>query len=282
MINLIYNSFTRIRLIAGITFLEAVRQKFFSSILLISVSLLGSSNFLQQFDFGTGELKFIVDFGFGALFFFGSILSITATAHLFFNEIENRTALTLLSKPVHKIEFLIGKFLGVHFLLLTFTLVITLVLSSILFWREASLVQHVGSGLAIEESLIRYSDVFLFGFLQWMKFGILSAITLLVASFSNTNLYTMVVSFFVLIICQLQYIARDAYNTMETGWERLLVMLLGLVFPNFQIFNLGDQLVFDMNRFVPAITIVQITAYALIYCATFILLAQMNFRRREI
>jgi ABC-type transport system involved in multi-copper enzyme maturation permease subunit len=281
MMNII-SLFTRIRLIAGTTFLEAVRQKFFSSILLISVALVGSSTFLQQFDFGTGELKFIVDFGFGALFFFGSILSITATAQLFFNEIENRTALTLLAKPVHKIEFLTGKFLGVHVLLLCFTSVITLVLSIILFWRETSLLQRIGDDLSLEGSLIRYSDVFLFGFLQWMKFGILSAITLFVASFSNTNLYTIIVSFFVLIICQLQYIARDVYSLMEAGWERFLVMLLGLIFPNFQIFNIGDQLVFNTNSVIPAVTIIQVSAYALIYCASFVLLAQVNFHRREI
>ena len=278
----IISSFTRIRLIAGTTFLEAVRQKFFSSIMLISVALVGSSTFLQQFDFGTGELKFIVDFGFGALFFFGSILSITATAQLFFNEIENRTALTLLAKPVHKIEFLTGKFLGVHVLLLCFTSVITLVLSIILFWRETSLIQHIGDDLSLGGSLIRYSDVFLFGFLQWMKFGILSAITLFVASFSNTNLYTIIVSFFVLIICQLQYIAHDVYSLMEAGWERFLVMLLGLIFPNFQIFNIGDQLVFNANSVIPGATIIQVLAYALIYCASFVLLAQVNFQRREI
>ena len=86
----IIDSFTRIRLIAGTTFLEAVRQKFFNSLLLISIALVGSSTFFQQFDFGTGELKFITDFGFGALFFFGSILSITATTQLFFNEMENQ------------------------------------------------------------------------------------------------------------------------------------------------------------------------------------------------
>ena len=76
------SSFTRIRLIAGNTFLEAVRQKFFGSLLLIALALVGSS-FFQQFDFGAGELKFIGDFGFGALFFFGSILSIAATTQLF-------------------------------------------------------------------------------------------------------------------------------------------------------------------------------------------------------
>ena len=102
----ITDSFTRIRLIAGTTFLEAVRQKFFNSLLLISIALVASSTFFQQFDFGTGELKFITDFGFGALFFFGSILSITATTQLFFNEMENRTALTMLAKPVYKLEFL--------------------------------------------------------------------------------------------------------------------------------------------------------------------------------
>ena len=188
----------------------------------------------------------------------------------------------MLAKPVHKIEFLTGKFLGVHVLLLCFTSVITLVLSIILFWRETSLIQRIGDDLSLGGSLIRYSDVFLFGFLQWMKFGILSAITLFVASFSNTNLYTIIVSFFVLIICQLQYIAHDVYSLMEAGWERFLVMLLGLIFPNFQIFNIGDQLVFNANSVIPGATIIQVLAYALIYCASFVLLAQVNFHRREI
>ena len=276
------DSFTRIRLIAGTTFLEAVRQKFFNSLLLISVALVGSSTFFQQFDFGAGELKFITDFGFGALFFFGSILSITATAQLFFNEIENRTALTMLAKPVYKLEFLAGKFLGAHLLMLCFTLVITLVLVGILYLREAAIAAQLGPEALADGPLIRYGDVFLFGFLQWMKFGILAAITLFVASFSNTNLYTIVVSFFILIICQLQYIARDAYTGMEAGWERVFVFALGLIFPNFQLFNVGDQLVFDVEQALPSAVVLRMTAYGLIYTVAFILLAQLNFRRREI
>ena len=278
----IINSLTRIRLIAGTTFLEAVRQKFFNSLLLISIALVGSSTFFQQFDFGTGELKFITDFGFGALFFFGSILSITATTQLFFNEMENRTALTMLAKPVYKLEFLTGKFLGAHLLMLCFTLVITVVLSGILYWREMVLLERLGNELLSNGSLIRYGDVFLFGFLQWMKFGIIAAFVLSVASFSNTNLYTIVVSFFMLIICQLQYIAREAYTGMEAGLERIFVLLLGLIFPNFQLFNIGDQLVFDAEKTLALITVLQIVGYGVIYTLAFVLLAQMNFRRREI
>ena len=97
--------------------------------------------------------------------------------------------------------------------MLVFTTVIMLVLGGILYWRESVLMARMGEAF-VDGRLIRYSDLLVFGLLQWMKFGVLSAIALFIASFSNTNLYTVVVSFFMLIICQLQYIARDAYSTM--------------------------------------------------------------------
>ncbi len=276
-----FGSIRRIRLIAGNTFLEAVRQKFFNALLLISIALVGSSSFFQQFDFGTGELKFIVDFGFGALFFFGSILSVTATTQLFFNEIENRTALTMLAKPIYKLEFLAGKFFGACMLMFVFTAVIMVVLAGILFWRETALMARLGDAF-VDGRLIRYNDLITFGLLQWLKFSILSAITLFIASFSNTNLYTIVVSFFMLVICQLQYIARDAYASIENIFAQWLVRLLGFVFPNFQIFNVGDQLVFKSNQLFSQQMILTIVGYGVIYMTTFVLLAQINFKRREI
>ncbi len=275
-----FSSIMRVRLIAGNTFLEAVRQKFFNALLLISIALVASSAFFQQFDFGTGELKFIVDFGFGALFFFGSILSITATAQLFFNEIENRTALTMLAKPIYKLEFVVGKFLGASMLMLIFTAVIMLILAGILNWRESELMMRLGDEF-IQGRLVRYNDLITFGLLQWIKFGILSAITLFIASFSNTNLYTIVVSFFMLIICQLQYIARDAYTSIENIFVQGLVRLLSFVFPNFQLFNVGDRLVFDSGDILSQGAILMIALYGLVYTIAFILFAQINFKRRE-
>jgi len=273
-------SVSRVRLIAGNTFLEAVRQKFFNALLLISVALVGSSVFFQQFDFGASEIKFIVDFGFGALFFFGSILSIAATTQLFFSEIENRTALTMLAKPIYKMEFLLGKFFGASLLMFIFTTVIMLVLAGILYWRETALMMRLGE-VFFEGRLVRYEDLATFGLLQWIKFSVLIAITLLIASFSNTNLYTIVISFFMLIICQLQYIARDAYASIENIVAQLLVHLLSLLFPNFQLFNVGDQLVLASNDSLSQETLVLIVGYGIVYTAAFILLAHVNFRRRE-
>ncbi|MGB0744336.1 MAG: ABC transporter permease, partial [Opitutales bacterium] len=149
-------SFTRIRLIAGNTFLEAVRQKFFNSLLLLAIALVASSTFFQQFDFGTSELKFIADFGFGALFLFGSILSIVVTTQLFFSDIENRTALTMLAKPVHKFDFIAGKLLGVQLLMLAFVLMVCLVLAGILYWRETALMARLDPEAFSEGRILRY------------------------------------------------------------------------------------------------------------------------------
>lgn len=267
--------------IAANTFLEAVRQKFFNSLLLLAVALVGCTRFFQQFDFGTGELKFIADFGFGALFVFGAVLAICTTAQLFFNELENRTAQTLLAKPVHRLEFLIGKWLGAQMVLLAFVLVLCIVLAGILWWRESTLLARLAATGEGSDTLVRYGDVFLFGFLQWLKFGVISAVTLFIGSFSNTNLYTIVVAFFVLVACQLQYIARDAYAETAAGLTRWFIALVAWIFPNFQLFNVGERMVLASNEPLPVETVVRITGYGTLYIAVFLGLALLHFRRRQ-
>jgi hypothetical protein len=265
-------SLRRVRLIAGQTFLEAVRQRFFAALFLVALGLVLSSGFFQSFDFGGGELKFLLDFGFGGVLFFGSVLAIVATAQLFFSEMENRTALTLLAKPVYRLEFLAGKFLGITLLLLAFVLVLTLTLAVLLLW-------HDGGEAAPGP---RYGDLAVFALLQWLRLSLLAAITLFLASFSRTALYTMVVAFIVLLICQLQYVARDAYLAEDGGAAAILVRALGLVFPNFQLFNLGDRLVLPPAEPPEAALVLRITLYALAYLPVLLLLAQWNFRHREI
>ncbi|HTB63264.1 MAG TPA: ABC transporter permease, partial [Opitutales bacterium] len=123
--------------IARLTFLEAVRQRFFNFLVLLSVALIGCASFIRQFDFsGDNELRFIADFGLGGIMLFGSILAIVATAQLFFGEIENRTALTMLAKPVRRWSFITGKLFGVSLLLLVFVVILTGLLAAYLWWRE--------------------------------------------------------------------------------------------------------------------------------------------------
>jgi ABC-type transport system involved in multi-copper enzyme maturation permease subunit len=273
----------RIFTIGRNTFLDAVRQKFFNALVILSVALIVSSRFFRQFDFGSGELKFIADFGLGAILLFGAILAVVATAQLFYSEIENRTALTILAKPVHRWEFLAGKFLGVFLLLAVFTALMAGILGIMLYWRESSLMDRYGDQFG-GQRLVSYAGLAGFAVLQWLKLGVLCAITLFVSSFSNTNLYSVVVSFFVMIICQLQYIARDSWENIGNPVLKGLVWGLSLLFPNFQMFNVGDVMLFphDATVQISAGTPWMIAGYGVVYIFVFVGLAVFAFRRREI
>ena len=93
-------SVLRLGLVAQNTLREAVRQRLLHLFVGLALALVLGARGLRDFNFGAPELKFIADCGFGAMTLFGSALTIAATAQLFFSEIENRTALTLLAKPV--------------------------------------------------------------------------------------------------------------------------------------------------------------------------------------
>ncbi|MGE9294384.1 MAG: ABC transporter permease, partial [Puniceicoccales bacterium] len=260
----------RILTIGRNTFLDAVRQKFFNALVILSIALIVSSRFFRQFDFGSGELKFIADFGLGAILLFGSILAVVATAQLFYSEIENRTALTILAKPVYRWEFLAGKFLGVFLLLLVFIVLMAGILGVMLYWRESSLMQRFGDQFE-GKRMVNYLGLAGFAALQWIKLGVLCAITLFVSSFSNTNLYSVVVSFFAMIICQLQYIARDSWDSIGNPVIKGVVWTLSLLFPNFQMFNVGDVMLFPGGtETLSASTPWAIAGYGLVYIIVFI------------
>ncbi len=277
-------SLLRLRLIAANTFLEAVRQRLFLFLLLVAVGLVVSVQFFRDFNFGSSELKFVADFGFGALVFFGSILTIAATAQLFFSEIENRTALTLLAKPVWRAEFIFGKFLGVWAVVGVFCVLTTSLLMGLLWSRETALMTAHPDAFATGR-LVNYGAVVVAAGLQWLKFGVLVMITLLIASFSHTNLFTVVMSFFVLVICHLQYLAREAYATGSGVVGRSLVLGLSWLFPNFQVFNVADAVGViggGNGEPLPVAVIGRAAVYGVVYLAVLGSLAVYSFRQREI
>lgn len=276
MMNPLTSSLSRVGTIASNTFLEAVRQRFFIALLVLSAGMLASTGFLREFNFGASEIKFAADIGFGAIVFFGSVLTITVTAQLFFSEIEGRTALTLLAKPVGRGEFVAGKFLGVWLLVLVFCAFVTLFLCGVLALRAADI-----TALDTEATVtVPYRAIVAAAAVQWVKFGVLGAITLLLGSYSNTNLFTVATAFLVLVVCHLQYLARDVWERGGSSVASAGALLLGLLFPNFQLFNLSDLV--TSGTALDAALVGRVTAYGLVYIAVFLMLATFSFRRREV
>lgn len=272
-------SLRRTRLIAQNTLLEAVRQKLFGLVIFLALALVLGARWLRDFSFGAPELKFLADCGFGAMAFFGAALTIAATAQLFFSEIENRTALTLLAKPVWRAEFVLGKFAGSAALAAIFCALLTALLVAVIGWREGELMREMPESFA-EGRTVSYAMIALGGLLQWLKLAVLAAFTLLIASFAQTQLFTVVTGFFVLVICHLQYLAQDAYARAGSWLARGIGGGLVAVFPNFQLFSLADSL--NAADAPPWSHVARVGIYAAGYVAAACGLAVYSFRQREI
>ncbi|MFH1018070.1 MAG: ABC transporter permease [Pseudomonadota bacterium] len=101
----------RVWAIALNTYREALRQKVLYALIFFTVGVILFSFFLGQVSFGA-DTKIIKDMGLASIMFLGAMLAIFVGIGLVNKEIERRTIYTILSKPVTRAEFVIGKFAG--------------------------------------------------------------------------------------------------------------------------------------------------------------------------
>lgn len=93
------------------TFREIVRNKFLYMILFFAFIFLLFSLSLGQLTIGEGD-KVVVDFGLAMIEIFGIIGVLFVGSQLLFKEIEGKTIFLILSKPIARYEFILGKFFG--------------------------------------------------------------------------------------------------------------------------------------------------------------------------
>ncbi len=274
-------SLQRILWISKVTFLEAVRQRFFAFLLVLSAAMVLSSVSFRVFDFGHGELKFIADFGFGGMFFFGSVLAVVMTAQLFFSEMDNKTALTLLAKPLSRAEFLLGKFCGAWAVLAVFVVVLASLLGLVLWAREAELIAMAEQSGKIPATFSA-GGLAEFVLLQWLRLGVITGIVLAISALARTFLFAVVVGSLAVVAGQLQWIAQDAVLKPSDSvlYEGFLWVSCRLI-PNLQQFNIGDALVLGSAAVAPG-AVVEVVLSGLFYVGAYLILGSLIFRRREI
>jgi len=112
-----------IRLIAAIsrnTFVESIRQPIFFILVLAGIIAQIFNVFLSAYSLGyteekevSGDNKLLLDMGLATVMVVGLLLAAFVATSVVSREIENKTVLTVVSKPVGRPAFVIGKFLGV-------------------------------------------------------------------------------------------------------------------------------------------------------------------------
>ena len=97
--------------IAQNTFRETIRDRVFYSLLFFALILIALSMILGNLTL-TKPIKIIHDFGLGSISIAGTLIAIFVGIGMLYKEMDKRTIYTILSKPIHRWQFLIGKYLG--------------------------------------------------------------------------------------------------------------------------------------------------------------------------
>jgi Cu-processing system permease protein len=114
--------------IAYNTYKESIRDKILYVILLFSLVMISSSILLSAISLGQGE-KVIVDIGLASISIFGVLLTLFIGTNLLNKEIDKKTIYLLLTKPLRRSEFILGKHIG-----LSLTLLVIITMMSLAFY----------------------------------------------------------------------------------------------------------------------------------------------------
>jgi ABC-type Na+ efflux pump permease subunit len=286
-------SLGRVAAITGNTLTGLTRLKVFYVLLLFALLLIGGSIFMAQMTFQQ-EFQVLKDIALGAMSIFTSLLAVLATARLIPQDIDDRTAYTILAKPVSRFEYLIGKLLGVLVLLAISLAAMSALFFVVLTLREQTVLNETALQMAAAPPeqmaealrLVRGSafDVNLISgiALIYVKGCLLAALTLFVSTFATTTLFTTIVMVFVYFIGHLQAIAREYWlQTDSTGWlTKIFLALVALVFPDLQLFNVTDDIV--AGNAIPLALFAKTATLGLFYTGIYLALAWAVFFRKEL
>ena len=264
-------SLSRVWAIAETTFTEAVRQKVYNILIVFALIVIASASFFSQF--GTEEqLKFMKDFCLGAVSVFGTMIAIIGTALLLPSEVENRTIYTILSKPVRRFEFLLGKYMGSVLLIFVSLLLMSIMFGAALAFKEQRMVSALhqqSSGVPLTEEQKQEAALLIL-----VKLALLAAITLLVSTFSTSMIFNVIVAVMVLIAGHLVGSAREMW-----GDSAVVRWLLAIV-PDLGSFNVADDIV--LGNPISWVHVAKVVVYGLGYLACVVAAAHFIFSDREI
>ena len=255
-------SFLRIWAIASNGFREVIRDRilyfmgFFVLILAIAKQVLPQISANHQD-------KIFLDFGLGMIGFLSAIVAIFIGTGLINKEIEKRTVLVLIPKPISRSEFIIGKHLGLFGVLAVMVTAMMLIYLGFL-------------GLSgIYFPLISLLVSFLYLFIE---LALLVAVAILFGVFTSSTLATLLAFSTYLMGHFSQYLVELGKLSENANLE-FMFQILYLVLPDLSRLNLRNEAVYGL---LPNFTDLLINGlYGIIYTVLVLAIAILIFWEKE-
>lgn len=248
--------------IAQNTVREALRDKVMYSLVFFGVLILVLNRVLTPLALGEGD-RITRDVGLSSISLLGLFIIVLSGTALVHSEIDKKTIAVILSKPVTRSEFVVGRFFGLVVTIAAVSIGMAVLLQAVLLVTDGTLDLKVllASIMTVFELIVMTSVAVFFSAAVSPILGAMITIgTYIVGSFSGDLL-------------------RLADMT-EGAWMKASMKLLYYVVPNLQMFNLRAVAVHDMA--IEPARVGSGVLYAVAYSAGLVLCAVVVFRRREL
>lgn len=247
--------------IAFNTYREAARSKILYSILFFALFLITFSAVIGEVSLHQNE-RIIKDLGLFALATFGSLMAIFLGASFVHKEIERQSIYNIVSKPIKRWHYFIGKFFGI-----LFTLLIQLCIMAILLVA----VMYIWVGTVPETLLLAFV-------LVCVEVTIVTTVALFFSSFSTPYLSGFL-TLGVWIAGKSAHMLQQLANRIDSTGLRWLIDLADRVVPALYTFDVSTQVTYDLP--IPGSFLFHASAYGVCYTAILLFLGAVIFTKRD-
>ena len=260
-------SLRRTSAVAANTYREALRNRAFVALVVFAIAFILLSLVLSEMAVVGQEARVVQSFGFFSIGLVGAITAILMGALLVYKEVERKTIYTILSKPIHRYEFLVGKLLGLWALLM----VQVAILSSV--WALVSLSQGAEVGLEHLKCL---------GLIA-VEVGLMGSVAVMFSAFSSpvlTGLFSL--GFFVVgrsIPLIEEMLAASQGLFVESAFARAMGQATAAILPDLSVFNLSQQVLLEVPIHLGYLG--SALLYASAYALVFLIIGIWSFERRD-
>ena len=263
-----------IRLVAVNVFKESVRDKILYNLVIFAVLMISTSYLIGQLT-GGQDVKIIKDLGLASISIFGLLISVFIGIGLVWKEVEKRSIYTLLSKPIRRGEFVVGKYVG-----LVLTLVINVAVMTVAFyavvgymgWAAPENVRAAFPSPAADPAMLKAVALIM------IELMLVTAIALFFSTFSTPFLSAML-TVGLWVIGHFNDDLRNLGSYVGSSTAVWLGKALYYVLPNFAAFDVKAQAVYGQP--VPMGYVGLTALYGLTYVAFVLVGAVTIFSRRD-
>jgi ABC-type transport system involved in multi-copper enzyme maturation permease subunit len=267
--------------IALATAKEAIRQPAFFVLAFLAGSSLVYTIFVPYFTFGE-DIKMYKDTGLTTISFAALLLALLTASSSVAEEIEGKTAITLLSKPINRRQFIIGKYVGIQLgVLALFVILGGLFAGGVWYKSHYDLREAAGAADDLAKRIGQVKQVLPGLALGYFEVAVLSAVSVAIST-RLPMLVNLVVTIAVFFLGHLTPILVDASRQSNANeLVRFMARLFQWALPSLEFFNAGPAIA--TGAVIPWVGyVLPALGYCVLYSGAALFFAFLLFENRDV